>query len=67
MTEWVLVVTIIWAVGLEHNADSQATGYKFRMPSKEVCLEAKTKEFPSYTSGDRAILVAECRELDPQE
>ena len=55
MTEWVLVVTAIYAIGFED--ENLPTRYSFPMPNKAVCYQLE-KMFPIYDGG--VFQIARC-------
>ena len=57
MTEWVLVVTIIWAIGHEE-PDWAEDNMMWPMPNHEVCVQTATKLFPQ--SAGNQIQIATC-------
>lgn len=62
MTEWVLVVTIIWAIGYKE-PDWADNNMMWPMPSHEVCIATAKKLFP-HTAGNQ-IQFATCIKRGP--
>jgi len=61
MTEWVLVVTIVWAIGYEEPDWVESMAWP--MPSHEVCIDTATKLFPK--EGGNQIQIATCVKREP--
>ena len=62
MTEWVLVVNLIYAIG--YAQPEMPDSMSWPMPSHAVCIDVATKLFPQR--GGNQIQIATCVEKHPE-